>query len=159
MVAAPGSSALPLVLARHGGRRRAGRRVPGSGLGGDRGGPATMDRPRHAADPGRGDHLRQRVGVLHRRAHHLCRGGRRRRVRSPHHAPTLVDARTVWTASMSTLVAIALLLGVLAYAVFGGADFGAGFWDLTAGGAERGRVPAPRSTTRSARSGRSTTPG
>jgi cytochrome d ubiquinol oxidase subunit II len=60
---------------------------------------------------------------------------------------------------MSTLVAIALLLGVLAYAVFGGADFGAGFWDLTAGGAERGRVPAPRSTTRSARSGRSTTPG
>jgi cytochrome d ubiquinol oxidase subunit II len=42
---------------------------------------------------------------------------------------------------MSTLVAIALLLGVLAYAVFGGADFGAGFWDLTAGGAERGRAP------------------
>src|SRR4029450_13057072 len=42
---------------------------------------------------------------------------------------------------MSTLVATALLLGVLAYAVFGGADFGAGFWDLTAGGAERGRRP------------------
>jgi cytochrome d ubiquinol oxidase subunit II len=29
-------------------------------------------------------------------------------------------------------------LGVTAYAVLGGADFGAGFWDLTAGGAERG---------------------
>jgi cytochrome bd ubiquinol oxidase subunit II len=42
---------------------------------------------------------------------------------------------------MSTVVAIALLLGVLAYAVFGGADFGAGFWDLTAGGAGRGRAP------------------
>ncbi len=42
---------------------------------------------------------------------------------------------------MSTLVAIALFLGVLLYAVFGGADFGAGFWDLTAGGAERGRRP------------------
>jgi cytochrome d ubiquinol oxidase subunit II len=27
------------------------------------------------------------------------------------------------------------------YAVFGGADFGAGFWDLMAGGAERGRRP------------------
>jgi cytochrome d ubiquinol oxidase subunit II len=42
---------------------------------------------------------------------------------------------------MSTVVAIALLLGVLCYAVFGGADFGAGFWDLIAGGAERGRGP------------------
>jgi cytochrome d ubiquinol oxidase subunit II len=42
---------------------------------------------------------------------------------------------------MSTLVAIGLLLGVLAYAVFAGADFGAGFWDLTAGGAQRGRAP------------------
>jgi cytochrome d ubiquinol oxidase subunit II len=34
-----------------------------------------------------------------------------------------------------------LLLAVVAYAVFGGADFGAGFWDLTAGGAERGEHP------------------
>ncbi len=31
------------------------------------------------------------------------------------------------------LTAIVLWLGVTAYAVFGGADFGAGFWDLTAG--------------------------
>jgi cytochrome bd ubiquinol oxidase subunit II len=31
-----------------------------------------------------------------------------------------------------------LMLGVVAYAVLGGADFGAGFWDLTAGGAKRG---------------------
>jgi cytochrome bd ubiquinol oxidase subunit II len=31
-----------------------------------------------------------------------------------------------------------LIAGITAYAVFGGADFGAGFWDLTAGGAERG---------------------
>src|SRR5215211_2313072 len=30
------------------------------------------------------------------------------------------------------------MLGVTAYAVLGSADFGAGFWDLTAGGAERG---------------------
>jgi cytochrome bd ubiquinol oxidase subunit II len=42
---------------------------------------------------------------------------------------------------MSTAVAIALMLGVLCYSVFAGADFGAGFWDLTAGGAERGRAP------------------
>jgi cytochrome d ubiquinol oxidase subunit II len=42
---------------------------------------------------------------------------------------------------VSTAVAIVLLLAVVAYAVFGGADFGAGFWDLTAGGAKRGEHP------------------
>jgi cytochrome d ubiquinol oxidase subunit II len=42
---------------------------------------------------------------------------------------------------VSTAVAIILLLAVMAYGVFGGADFGAGFWDLTAGGAERGKRP------------------
>ena len=31
-----------------------------------------------------------------------------------------------------------MLLGMAAYLVLGGADFGAGFWDLTAGGADRG---------------------
>ena len=31
-----------------------------------------------------------------------------------------------------------MLLGLAAYVVLGGADFGAGFWDLTAGGPERG---------------------
>ena len=31
-----------------------------------------------------------------------------------------------------------VILGVTAYAVLGSADFGAGFWDLTAGGAARG---------------------
>src|SRR6187200_2150239 len=39
---------------------------------------------------------------------------------------------------MTNAVAVVLLFGVTAYAVLGGADFGAGFWDLTAGGAERG---------------------
>ena len=42
---------------------------------------------------------------------------------------------------MSTFAAVVLFLGVVAYAVLGGADYGAGFWDLTAGGAERGREP------------------
>ena len=42
---------------------------------------------------------------------------------------------------MSTTVAAVLLLAMVAYAVFGGADFGAGFWDLTAGGTQRGRRP------------------
>ncbi len=34
-----------------------------------------------------------------------------------------------------------LLVGATAYALFGGADFGGGFWDLVAGGAERGERP------------------
>ena len=36
------------------------------------------------------------------------------------------------------LILATLFAGLTAYAVLGGADFGAGFWDLTAGGAERG---------------------
>jgi cytochrome bd ubiquinol oxidase subunit II len=36
------------------------------------------------------------------------------------------------------LAIVLTLIGLTAYVVFGGADFGAGFWDLTAGGAERG---------------------
>ncbi|MFG2956423.1 cytochrome d ubiquinol oxidase subunit II [Streptomyces sp. NPDC048291] len=39
------------------------------------------------------------------------------------------------------VVAVVLLLAIAAYACGGGTDYGAGFWDLTAGGAERGRRP------------------
>ena len=42
---------------------------------------------------------------------------------------------------MSTAVALLLFGAVTAYALFGGADFGAGFWDLVAGGAARGERP------------------
>src|SRR5262245_51735684 len=42
---------------------------------------------------------------------------------------------------MSDAVAIVLMFGITAYALFGGADFGAGFWDLVAGGADRGARP------------------
>ena len=42
---------------------------------------------------------------------------------------------------MSDTVAVVLLLAVAAYAVFGGADFGAGFWDLIAGSPEQGARP------------------
>jgi cytochrome d ubiquinol oxidase subunit II len=42
---------------------------------------------------------------------------------------------------VSTAAAVVLFIGILAYAVFGGADFGAGFWDLVAGGATRGERP------------------
>lgn len=42
---------------------------------------------------------------------------------------------------MSVFTAAVLFAGVVAYTVFGGADYGAGFWDLTAGGVRRGRRP------------------
>jgi cytochrome bd ubiquinol oxidase subunit II len=42
---------------------------------------------------------------------------------------------------MSTAVAVVLVLAALAYALFAGADFGAGFWDLAAGGPQRGARP------------------
>ena len=43
--------------------------------------------------------------------------------------------------SKADAVAVILLIGVTMYAVFGGADFGAGLWSLLAGGGDRGRRP------------------
>src|SRR3954451_6835380 len=42
---------------------------------------------------------------------------------------------------MSTAAAIILFSAITMYAIFGGADFGAGFWDLVAGGPTRGARP------------------
>jgi cytochrome bd ubiquinol oxidase subunit II len=42
---------------------------------------------------------------------------------------------------MTNAVAVVLLLAITAYAVFGGADFGAGLWDLVAGDPEHGARP------------------
>jgi cytochrome d ubiquinol oxidase subunit II len=42
---------------------------------------------------------------------------------------------------MSDVAGVILFLALTLYAVSAGADFGAGFWDLTAGGAARGRRP------------------
>jgi cytochrome bd ubiquinol oxidase subunit II len=42
---------------------------------------------------------------------------------------------------VSTIAAVLLWSSVTCYAVLGGADYGAGFWDLTAGGARRGARP------------------
>ena len=42
---------------------------------------------------------------------------------------------------MATTAAVVLFAAITIYAVFGGADFGAGFWDLVAGGAKRGERP------------------
>jgi len=43
--------------------------------------------------------------------------------------------------SLPDAIAAILLLGITLYAIFGGADFGAGLWDLVAGGPERGERP------------------
>ena len=43
--------------------------------------------------------------------------------------------------NLPNVTAVILFFGVTAYAIFGGADFGAGFWDLIAGGAQRGERP------------------
>lgn len=42
---------------------------------------------------------------------------------------------------MNTFAACMLLAGIILYGVLGGADFGTGLWDLTAGGARRGARP------------------
>ncbi|MGW8948892.1 cytochrome d ubiquinol oxidase subunit II [Streptomyces sp. NPDC055709] len=43
--------------------------------------------------------------------------------------------------TLAGLIALVLLIAVAAYACAGGTDYGAGFWDLFAGGAERGKRP------------------
>jgi cytochrome d ubiquinol oxidase subunit II len=40
--------------------------------------------------------------------------------------------------TLAAVVAAAMFVGVIAYALFAGADFGSGFYDLTAGGGRRG---------------------
>jgi cytochrome d ubiquinol oxidase subunit II len=40
--------------------------------------------------------------------------------------------------SLAVAVAAAMFVGVIPYALFGGADFGTGFYDLTAGSGRRG---------------------
>ncbi|MHB9863637.1 cytochrome d ubiquinol oxidase subunit II [Streptomyces sp. YIM S03343] len=42
---------------------------------------------------------------------------------------------------MADLIAWVLVIAIAAYACAGGTDYGAGFWDLLAGGAERGKRP------------------
>ena len=40
--------------------------------------------------------------------------------------------------TLAEVVGVVLFVGVTLYAVFGGADFGSGVWDLTAGSAAKG---------------------
>jgi len=56
-------------------------------------------------------------------------------------APELVERMPDGGSVLVDTIAVVLWIGVTAYAVLGGADFGAGFWDLVAGGARRGARP------------------
>ena len=86
------------------------------------------------------------------------RAGRRGPVR-PGRRPTGRPRDRSLRVSRADAVAVILLIGVTMYAVFGGADFGAGLWSLLAGGAAAAGVRAIWSTGRSGRSGRPTTCG
>ena len=62
--------------------------------------------------------------------------------------------------STADVCAAILWVGVTLYAIFGGADFGAGFWDLLAGIGRAGASgPRPDRPLDRARSGRRTTSG
>ena len=62
--------------------------------------------------------------------------------------------------STADVCAVILWVGVTLYAIFGGADFGAGVWDLLAGCGDRARPGArPDRPLDRARSGRPTTSG
>src|ERR671920_1027529 len=43
--------------------------------------------------------------------------------------------------TVAEVVLAVMFVGLTAYALFAGADFGAGVWDLVAGGTRRGRAP------------------
>ena len=78
--------------------------------------------------------------AMSRRWRNADEAGRPRALR-PGRRPTRgLDDRGLRMSSADA-VAVVLWIGATLYAVFGGADFGAGLWSLLAGGGERGRRP------------------
>ena len=151
-----------LVPAHRLGRRRRRGGHHGGRLGGQRGRPPALDRLQ--PDEGRGRRHRQHRRVDHVRARDalyiglgvttiliLRKMSRRFRERDVRRRRGAVRPERPGAASRARArggdachehgVAVVLFVAVTAYAVFGGADFGAGFWDLVAGGAERGERP------------------
>ena len=124
----------------------------------DRGRPPAVDRLRGDAHRGRGHQAERRLGHVRRRAAALralgaalvvtLRAMARRWRAADEDDRRALRARAAAAArpsppraavSNADAVAGVLWVGVTAYAVFGGADFGAGFWSLVAGGGDRGR--------------------
>ena len=61
--------------------------------------------------------------------------------------------------SLAEAAVLVALAGLIAYTVLAGADFGAGFWQLTPGQGERAQAVREYAATRSRPSGRRTTSG
>ena len=132
----------------------------GSRLDRDRGRSPALDRLRGDADRGRGDRRQRNLGHLQHRGRPLrgsgdrgdldsaldgaplARGGdpRRRGSLRAQRRGARRDRPDHRRIGVSTADAVAgvLWVGATLYAVFGGADFGAGFWSLFAGSGERG---------------------
>ena len=85
-----------------------------------------------------GGHLGRRARGRLRRARRGLRQPRRRRRVAAAAAHAAAGGDGGRGLMLPELCVGLVILGVTAYAVLGSADFGAGFWDLTAGGAERG---------------------
>jgi hypothetical protein len=139
----PGS---PWFLRATAGVRRGGGGRDGDGLDHHRGRPPAVHRLRHPAhgrrrEPGPGPRVR-----LLRRRRHLRRAHRADRFTSCAAWPARTTRRLPRTrAGAVTLAEVVLgimFVGLIAYALFGGADFGAGIWDLLAGGTRRGAPSA-----------------
>src|SRR5215218_7780046 len=149
-----------MVPARHRPVRRGGDRGARVRLDRHRGGAPAVVRLQRHADQGRGHgrqrrmgHVLDRSGAVHRarrrdRRHPESHGpalatgrgrGRNRGAVRPDSRPTPGGAFRGPRVSTADAVAAVLWVGATFYAVFGGADFGAGFWSLIAGGGERGR--------------------
>src|SRR5215208_1063238 len=136
------------------GRCRGGR--AGVRLDRHRGRPAALGRQRCDAHGGRRDRRERSVGDLRGGAGDLRRAGHRDIAGPAHDEPALAGARrrrgrgavrpervraagSGGEVSTADAVAGVLWIGATLYAVFGGADFGAGLWTLLAGTSERGR--------------------
>ena len=140
------AAAHQVVLPARRARGAGGLRRPDRRLDHDRGRPAAVDRLRRDEDRGGGDGGRGNPDRLRDAGGRLPRGSRRsssscsgawRSSRSSRSCPAPGTGVEVRPDVGRPPVAV-LVLGLVMYSVLGGADFGAGFWDLTAGGAERG---------------------
>ena len=84
----------------------------------------------------RGDRARSRSWSCARCRAAGARAGRRRRAARPTRR-----RRRLAPMTRADICAVILWIGATFYALFGGADFGGGFWDLSPAGAERGERP------------------
>ena len=136
-VAQAATAALGLVLPGARAGRPARSRGADRGLDHDRGRAPAVDRLRGHAGQGRRDEQRRPGARLRRAGRRLPAAGRRRRMAAAA-ARGAVPRGGGGAALMAEICLGLIFVGLTMYAVLGGADFGAGLWDLTAGGARRG---------------------